>query len=129
MRRTVTIALSLFCGLILCGGSLGLLQTIAWTGMLISRAQTAPLSTAIATTFDGQHPCPLCKMIQEQKPDAAAPAPLRKDLTPQVTKTALIDTSDWYIRPLVAVSTPVERGPEMMVTGLAQQPPVPPPRS
>jgi len=48
-------------------GAIGLhwaaLQSIAWAGMLISNARTGSIATAISHTFDGQHPCPLCKAI------------------------------------------------------------------
>ncbi len=48
-------------------GAIGLhwvaLQSIAWAGMLISNARCGSLVTAVANTFDGQHPCPLCKAI------------------------------------------------------------------
>jgi hypothetical protein len=52
-----------------------LLQTVAWTGMVISYSQRAPLREAISKTFDGKHPCVLCKAIQngraeEQKRDS-----------------------------------------------------------
>ena len=54
-----------------------ILQTIAWTGMMVHYALAAPLSQAVAKTFDGKHPCALCKFIksgraeeerQERKP-------------------------------------------------------------
>jgi hypothetical protein len=49
--------------------SLGLhravLQTVAWTGMLISYSRDASLKEAVAMTFDGEHPCPLCKAIKQ----------------------------------------------------------------
>lgn len=48
-----------------------LLQTIAWTGMLISYSQDGSLTEAVTKTFDGKHPCCLCKTIksgqQEEK--------------------------------------------------------------
>ena len=54
------------------------LQTVAWTAMVVERAQTASLSEALQTTFDGQHPCTLCKKITEtgsgKKDDALASA-------------------------------------------------------
>jgi hypothetical protein len=42
-----------------------LLQTVAWTGMLISYSRTGSFSEAVAKTFDGQHPCCLCKTIKQ----------------------------------------------------------------
>ena len=41
----------------------GLLQTVAWTGMIISYSREATFKVAIGQTFDGAHPCPLCKAI------------------------------------------------------------------
>ena len=42
-------------------GSIGLhwafLQSVAWDGMVISYSEDAPLSEALAKTFDGRHPC------------------------------------------------------------------------
>jgi hypothetical protein len=52
-------------------GSIGLhwavLQTLAWAGMFISYSQAAPLTQAVVKTFDGQHPCNLCKQIAQGK--------------------------------------------------------------
>jgi len=43
------------------------LQVVAWTGMIVSYSQEAPLGQAVAKTFDGQHPCKLCKQIAKGK--------------------------------------------------------------
>jgi hypothetical protein len=52
-------------------GSIGLhwafLQAVAWTGMIVSYSQNAPLTEAMAKTFDGKHPCKLCKQIATEK--------------------------------------------------------------
>jgi hypothetical protein len=44
-----------------------LLQTVAWTTMLADNLQSCSLHTAMAMTFDGQHPCPLCQAIAAAK--------------------------------------------------------------
>lgn len=49
------------------GGQWALLQSAAWAGMLVHNLRTQTLSTAVAQTFDGQHPCPLCKAIERGK--------------------------------------------------------------
>jgi len=41
------------------------LQTVAWTGMLVAYSAEAGLREGVSRTFDGQHPCPLCKAIQK----------------------------------------------------------------
>jgi hypothetical protein len=44
-----------------------LLQSVAWVGMVWQYSQTATLGEAISKTFDGQHPCQLCKLVTEGK--------------------------------------------------------------
>jgi hypothetical protein len=41
-----------------------LLQTVAWTGMLITYSRDASFQEAVVMTFDAQHPCPLCQVIK-----------------------------------------------------------------
>ena len=41
-----------------------LLQTVAWTGMIISYSRDGSLTEAVSKTFDGQHPCCLCKAVE-----------------------------------------------------------------
>lgn len=43
------------------------LQTVAWTTMLANNLCTKSVSEAVANTFDGEHPCPLCKAITAGK--------------------------------------------------------------
>ncbi len=42
-----------------------LLQTVAWTGMVINYSQANPFPEAVSMTFDGEHPCRLCKVIKQ----------------------------------------------------------------
>lgn len=41
------------------------LQGIAWTGMLIEFSQQGTIAEAVSKTFDGEHPCPLCKAVKQ----------------------------------------------------------------
>lgn len=44
----------------------GLLQCVAWATMLPSYYfQTESVSTAVSMTFDGDHPCTLCKTVDQ----------------------------------------------------------------
>jgi hypothetical protein len=45
------------------GGHYALIQTVAWTTMLRDFSRTGSLTEAVSKTFDGEHPCPLCKKI------------------------------------------------------------------
>jgi hypothetical protein len=65
--------------------SLGLhwmfLQSVAWVGMIVAYSQHGSLTEAVAKTFSGQHPCTLCKVVQEGKNSEKkqeAPAPTIK---------------------------------------------------
>jgi hypothetical protein len=41
------------------------LQSIAWVGMTVEFSRTEALGAALQKTFDGQHPCTLCKLVDE----------------------------------------------------------------
>lgn len=90
--------------------------------MLVANARHAPLSEAVAKTFDGGHPCDLCHAVAEGKKSEK-----KSEVLPFVTKMDLICTrrtptcgppSVPYDFPRVSCAIP-ER---------AQAPPVPPPR-
>lgn len=42
-----------------------LLQTVAWTGMIFAYSRDNSIRQALSMTFDGQHPCCLCKVIKQ----------------------------------------------------------------
>ena len=44
-----------------------ILQTTAWTGMLLSRSISTSVAQAFETTLDGKHPCALCSAIADGK--------------------------------------------------------------
>ncbi len=91
--------------------SLGLhwaaLQMVAWTGMLIAYSQESGVREAVAKTFDGQHPCPLCHAIakgraeerqQDQKPvkpgGKLEPVPVWTPLTFHFPRPGAMTTGD-----------------------------------
>ncbi len=49
----------------LVGGHWGMLQVVAWTGMLIDYSQDATFAEAWDKTFDGEHPCAICKTVDQ----------------------------------------------------------------
>lgn len=71
-------ALALACSL---GLHWAFLQSLAWTTMLVDNLTTAPFPAALQRTFDGRHPCCLCKAVaQGRKADkkSATLLPLKK---------------------------------------------------
>jgi hypothetical protein len=61
-KNFVTIAL-----IAMLGAHWTLLQTVAWTTMLADNLCTHSVKEAVAETFDGNHPCPICKAIAAGK--------------------------------------------------------------
>jgi hypothetical protein len=43
------------------------LQSVAWTAMFADNLRTHSLCEAVARTFDGKYPCPMCKAIATAK--------------------------------------------------------------
>jgi len=48
-----------------------LMQVVAWSGMLVSYSRDNTLTEAIGMTFDGEHPCPMCKAIEKSQTESA----------------------------------------------------------
>lgn len=83
-RCIVSFVLSRLAKLILVlalAGSVGLhwafFQSLAWTSMLADHLRHDSFAQSVALTFDGHHPCPLCKAIaagkkSEKKNDSAS---------------------------------------------------------
>lgn len=104
------------------GGHWAALQSVAWASMLIQYSSRAPLSQAISQTFDGGHPCGLCKGIkaaqQSQKKSDARPAPIKIDLICATRMITLIPRcADFLFLPS-----------EMRAFECVHSPPTPPPR-
>jgi hypothetical protein len=49
----------------LLGGHWVVLQTTAWVTMVVSYSHDDSLVGALAKTFDGDHPCGLCKVVKK----------------------------------------------------------------
>jgi hypothetical protein len=61
------------------------LQSIAWTAMIVDYSKHASLSKAIAQTFDGAHPCSLCRIVNKRKACES-----KSDLQPPTPKIDMI---------------------------------------
>ena len=99
------------------------LQTVAWTTMLAVNWSNGSFSEAVSTTFDGRHPCPLCKAIaaakkSEQKKEFIS-ATLKLEFPPVTESIVLIAPKTFF-----TVSASDRFGEASFL-----KPPVPPPRS
>jgi len=89
--------------------------------MLAGNLQTCSLHDAVAMTFDGQHPCPLCKAI------AAAKKSEQKDQGILVTQK--LEFPPVQARLVLTAPSPIEiPSPNTFAESLSQKPPTPPPR-
>jgi hypothetical protein len=107
--------------------SLGLhwsvLQSVAWVGMLINYSRSDSFAEAVTKTFDGNHPCKLCKVVEEGRQ-----AEKKQEATKTETKLELA---------LVAESARLEPPPAfsfalnlpLAAASRSETPPVPPPRA
>jgi hypothetical protein len=99
-----------------------LLQTVAWTTMLANNLQSGSFHEAMTKTFDGNHPCCLCKAIA-----AAKKSEQKSPVTNQNLKLDFLPTHDQLV--LIAPSR-LELFPRenLSCDSIPQSPPTPPPR-
>jgi hypothetical protein len=125
MIRVKVARVLVVCSLVVAiGGHWALLQSIAWIGMFAKFSQTCSLAEAWVKTFDGNHPCKLCIVVQEGKKSQQKQEPV-----PVQTKLDFFILND----------KPFEPGPGFRLSGKIairsqfaherfEQPPTPPPR-
>jgi hypothetical protein len=103
------------------GAHWALLQTVAWTTMLAGNLQCHSFHDAVATTFDGRHPCPLCKAIA-----AARQSEQKSHLTFEPLKLEFPPVEETLV--LLAPSRVEIPCPNTCAESIPQRPPTPPPR-
>ena len=85
------------------GAHWALLQTVAWTTMLADNFQTQSLATAMMHTFDGKHPCCLCKAIaaakQSEKKNSFSFQSQKLEFPPLKDQFVLIAPSQFQLLP------------------------------
>jgi hypothetical protein len=98
------------------------LQTVAWTTMLADNLRQQSLTQAVSQTFDGQHPCCLCKAIaagkQSEKKTELSFQSQKLQFPPLNENFTLIAPSQFRLLPLENSSA----------KSLAQKPLLQPPR-
>ena len=104
------------------GSHWALLQTIAWTAMLADNLQTHSFSEAVARTFDGKYPCPICRAIAAGKKSEQ-----NKEFTLKIQKLEFPPAQGNFV--LIAPSL-FQLLPQAnaFADSLTQKPPTPPPR-
>jgi hypothetical protein len=100
------------------------LQSVAWSRMLVAYSRGGQFISAVTKTFDGRHPCSLCKQIQRAK-----------NGEPRPERAVEVENQAAFVAPALAalmrnegVSWNLEI-PEWRGSVRAEQPVTPPPRS
>jgi len=115
-------ALTVFALLCAIGAHWVVLQSVAWTTMLAGNLRTSSLSQAVERTFDGEHPCALCKKIARGKQ-----AEKKSEFNPELKKFEFSFTASAFI--FISPSHFYEvRASDAALDTLTLAPPVPPPR-
>ena len=114
---------------VMSGGHWLALQSVAWGRMIADFSRRDSLGTAIAKTFDGRHPCPLClkirKGLQEEKQREEKRPWLKADKQPELLwelRCASLPAAPTF----AALEHPFVPAP---YSGFIDSPPTPPPRS
>jgi hypothetical protein len=99
------------------------LQSVAWATMLLQNAKYVAITQAVAQTFDGSHPCSLCKGVA-----AAQRAPTKAEAQPLTAKPDLFcSTNGTGPRPDTADS--IFASLRILASQRFSSPPTPPPRT
>ncbi len=101
------------------------LQSVAWTTMLVERLRTQSVTSAFSTTFDGKHPCQLCLVIRDGRTGNT------KETVPI---SRLVKLDGWVSLEAVPVvfgtdGVDIAYPPVYQALSRLYRPPLPPPRS
>ena len=101
-------------------------QSVAWGLMLVEYSRTSTFTTAVEMTFDGSHPCSLCREVQKQQEEGEKKQEARamlRDLVLFHESTSVCTASpETFSHPQKLGHDPASLGTR------TQRPPVPPPR-
>jgi hypothetical protein len=108
------------------GGHWAMLQGVAWATMVRDYSSTGSVTAAVQMTFDGKHPCALCKKIAaERSHEEKAPVTVKAEKKAEVfvaTSSGIVPLPSVGI--LVYPPLPFVNVPEHL-----SAPPVPVPRA
>jgi hypothetical protein len=105
------------------GGHWAFVQAFAWASMAVSFSQETSITQALEWTFDGAHPCHLCKFVNQSRQSESKQQqekgnlPLKIEFVSQLTDPVL-----WY--PISQLPSAPLR---VYYSSEGSPPPVPPP--
>jgi hypothetical protein len=107
----------------LTGGNWVLLQSVAWSRMLIDYSQLNALPVAIMQTFDGKHPCKMCVEIERESQSEK-----KSEIQQGSSKIELFNKTEVFVF-LVPSHFWIQDLPDFLVFERSESPPLRPPRS
>ncbi len=72
------------------GGHLAVIQTFAWGNMLMDYSSKTSLANAVDKTFDGEHPCHLCKLVKNSKSEEHKKPALKSQIKIEIALPAAL---------------------------------------
>ena len=120
LLRVVLVAMIL----VMTGGHWLILQSVAWTKMIVDYSRSSSVGTAIKQTFDGRHPCDICKWIQKEK-QSSKQQELKQPSVPDDVVFAETHTFSFFDPPC----SWIPGDGDFIHPSRCDPPPVPPPRS
>ena len=122
MLKRLGHALTVFAVLTAIGAHWVVLQSVAWTTMLAENLRTKSVTEAVERTFDGKHPCSLCKQIAKGQQSEK-----KSEFRPEWKRFEFSHTPITFI--FTAPSHYWEMSePDASPNALSHAPPVPPPK-
>jgi len=97
-------------------------QSLAWTSMLADNLRRDSLAQAVTHTFDGQHPCQLCKAIADGKKSE------RKSELAPCFKTLEFPPATEDFALIVPARFALPSHADIFTRTFSETPPTPPPR-
>src|SRR6266536_2834431 len=105
------------------GGHWAFLQSVAWVTMVAGYSQSEPLKEALVKTFDGKHPCPICKFVATGKKSE------QKHETQKLLTKLDFFLSSSAVRLLPPARVPLPFARIRSADACRESPPTPPPRN
>lgn len=109
--------------LLLTTGQWALLQSIAWMGMIVTYSEKAPLKLALKETFDGKHPCCICKAIA-----AARKSRKKNEFTLQIKRLEFLPAKENCVLEAPTRFQLLPMAGNLFADSLTLKPLLPPPR-
>jgi len=104
------------------------LQVVGWVSMAVEFSRTSTVPTALEMTFDGKHPCELCKLVQDHgmrsESEKQNPPESKSDI--KLLAATIWENPLRWLAPSFLISAFPNESRQVSLDN--ERPPVPPPR-